>query len=79
MSLPLGRVVKAKGPEVAVKAFDRLVPIGTPCICRGVRTTTWSHAGYGRRKVPVVFVDAFEEPVRLDELEIEGLVLVPQR
>jgi hypothetical protein len=73
------RIVAAYGPHVAIQSFNKLVPIGTPCECRGIKTKTWSLAMYGKRRVPVVFVESFQEPVGLHELTIEGLVQVPQR
>jgi hypothetical protein len=73
------RMVKAYGPKVAIQSWDKLVPIGTPCEVRGVKTTTWSHAGYGRRNVPSVFVEAFQEPIPLSECKVAGIEMVSQK
>ena len=77
--MPATRMVKARGPKASIQSFDALVPIGTPCEVNGIKTKTWSHAGYGKRGVPVVFVEDIEEPVPLSSLRIEGVEWVSQR
>lgn len=67
------------GPIEAVRRFNREFPIGTIVRLAGQEHRTWSHAGLGPRKVPVVFLEAIEEPVPLSHLSIDGYHKGPLR
>ena len=69
------------GAHATITSFDACVPIGTLVYHRGVARRTWSHAGLGVKKVPVVFLDdgLDQPPVPLSELTIPGVKAVSQR
>lgn len=72
--MDLVRFEPARGAAAVIRDWNLLVPIGTPCVVHGVRTRTWSHAGWGRRGVPVAWVEGVEGVVPLVQIEIDGLV-----